>query len=103
MSDAKRTWTVVKCSCGDAACKRYGLSVGMFPQGAGFDLADATLAAAAPDLLALAKQYASECGECDGRGQINCYESDPSVIDVTEPCDACADIRAVITKAEAAP
>lgn len=63
------------------------------------DAANVRLIAAAPDLLALARQVASECAECDGRGTINCYESDPGVIDITEPCDACADVRAVIAKA----
>lgn len=51
-SQDSRYWSVVKCNCGDAACNRYGLNVGMFPQGAGFDgIEDAQLAAAAPALL----------------------------------------------------
>lgn len=49
--------------------------------------ANARLIAAAPDLLALAKQYASECAECGGQS-------------VIPPCEDCADIRAVIVKAE---
>ena len=29
--------TIVKCRCGDPVCKCYGLSDGLFPQGAGWD------------------------------------------------------------------
>ena len=45
-------------------------------------------------LLALAKQYASECSGCDGKGTW----MGPDLH--TEPCQDCADIRAVINKAE---
>ena len=46
-------------------------------------------------LLALAKRYARECGTCEGRGF--CIEP----IDHEErDCNDCADIRAVIEKAE---
>lgn len=72
--------------------------------------ANARLIAAAPDLLALAKQYASECSECGGTGavQVCCGSPDQSGSDDevccgvpdTEPCGACADLRAVIEKAE---
>lgn len=61
--------------------------------------ADAALIAAAPDLLDLAKQYADECAECGGTGSIWTKEHDPQ--DSKEvPCPDCADIRAVIDKAE---
>lgn len=40
-------------------------------------------------LLALAKQYAKECSDCDGTGDWN-----------GKPCEACADIWIVINKAE---
>ena len=57
--------------------------------------ANAHLIASAPDLLALAKRYARECGTCEGRGF--CIEPiDHEEID----CNDCADIRAVIAKAE---
>ncbi len=57
------------------------------------------LIAAAPDLLALAIQYADECVECDGTGTRWTRPNDPQ--DSTEyPCEACADIRAVIDRAE---
>lgn len=56
--------------------------------------ADAYLILAAPDLLALAKQYASECSGCDGKGTW----MGPDLH--TEPCPDCADIRQVINKAE---
>lgn len=65
-------------------------------------LANARLIAAAPDLLALAQQYASECAECGGTGTVESFadliggESVPE----REPCDQCADIRAVIAKAQ---
>ena len=48
------------------------------------------LIAAAPDLLALAKKYASECSECGGTAYISSWEK----------CMDCADIRAVIAKVE---
>lgn len=66
------------------------------------ELANARLIAAAPDLLALAKQVATECAECDGRGvhEIGTDCIGGEVIPVTEPCPDCADIRAVIDKAE---
>lgn len=59
--------------------------------------ADMRLIAAAPDLLALAKQYAGECGHCDGAGVRYKRAIGPD----KEPCPFCADIRAVIAKAEA--
>ncbi len=62
--------------------------------------ANARLIAAAPDLLALAHQYADECGDCAGTrvvvGEYNAvgtYMGD-------EPCTACTDIWTVIDKAE---
>jgi hypothetical protein len=58
--------------------------------------ADARLIAAAPDLLALARQYAMECSECDGTGR----EELPEQPGIVTDCPACADIRAVIAKAE---
>ena len=60
--------------------------------------ADARLIAAAPDLLALAKRYASECAECDGDGRILVTFNDREA--EYDPCEACADIRAAIAKAE---
>ena len=57
--------------------------------------ANARLIASAPDLLALAKRYARECGTCEGRGF--CIEPiDHEEID----CNDCADIRKIIEKAE---
>ena len=52
--------------------------------------ADAILIAALPDLIALAHQYASECGECAGT----------RVCPDDEPCTECADIWRVIDMAE---
>ena len=60
--------------------------------------ANARLIAAAPDLLALAKRYASECRECDGEGRILVTFNDREA--EYDSCDACADIRAAIAKAE---
>jgi hypothetical protein len=59
------------------------------------DAANASLIAAAPDLLALARQYASECGECDGGGYVLGRNAEPTA----DPCPDCADIRSVIAKA----
>lgn len=66
----------------------------------GQQLANAHLIAAAPDLLALAKQYAEECATCGGCGECDlpvdgCDDELESV-----DCIDCADIRAVIAKAE---
>ena len=62
--------------------------------------ADARLIAAAPDLLALAKRYASECSGCDGEGRRIVTFNDREA--EYDPCEDCADIRAVIAKAEEA-
>jgi hypothetical protein len=60
---------------------------------------DMALIAAAPDLLALAEKYADECSECHGTGTQWTNPHDPQ--DAMEySCPACADIRAVIDKAE---
>ena len=61
--------------------------------------ADAHLIASAPDLLALAKRYASKCGMCGGTGRRMALGPDGSETH-TVACAACADIRAVIEKAE---
>lgn len=53
-------------------------------------IANAALTASAPDLLALAHQYASECGECAGT----------RVCPDDSPCTECSDIWAVIDRAE---
>jgi hypothetical protein len=88
----------------------------------GEELANARLIAAAPDLLALARQYASECGECNGSGVIEvtvertmpgccgrpnddgscCGNPVPEVVPDVEqaPCPDCVEIRSVIAKAE---
>jgi hypothetical protein len=47
----KGPWRIEKCQCGHPSCSKYGLSNGMFYQGSGFTLEDATLAAASPKLL----------------------------------------------------
>ncbi len=61
--------------------------------------ANGALIAAAPDLLALAKRYASECARCSGTGMIECVPFDNG-ISSTVTCNDCADLRAVIAKAE---
>ena len=60
------------------------------------DLANAHLITAAPDLLAIARQYASECANCQGMARV------PTNLSAGEweECSDCADIRAVIDKAE---
>lgn len=57
------------------------------------------LLVAATELLALAKQLASECGGCSGTGLVWRYTADHQPL-AEEPCPDCADIRAVIDKAE---
>ena len=59
---------------------------------------DAALMAAAPELLALAEQYASECSECNGTG-MRLIEQ-PSFDGEREDCPECAEIREVIAKAK---
>jgi hypothetical protein len=60
--------------------------------------ANARLIAAAPELLALAKQYASECGECGGTRLKPTYDQGEWAEDA--PCAECAAIWAVIDEAE---
>lgn len=52
--------------------------------------------AAASELLELAKTYASECAECDGNGWLMSHGRPTD-------CADCADIRAVIERAERGP
>ena len=56
------------------------------------------LASTAPDLLALAKRYASECTQCHGRGEITIASNFRGI--ESHPCGGCADIRKIIEKAE---
>ena len=60
--------------------------------------ANARLIASAPELLALAKRYASECPKCGGTGGILVTINDG--VPERDDCDACADIRLVVEKAE---
>jgi hypothetical protein len=59
--------------------------------------ANAKLIAAAPALLALAREYAGECAECGGGGEIvkNRGSGDP-IDDYSVECADCRDIHAVI-------
>ena len=61
----------------------------------------ATLFAASLDLLALAKQYASECSGCSGHRTISRNAGvRAGFADVEVQCPDCADIWRVIDKAE---
>lgn len=60
--------------------------------------ADAHLIAAAKDLLALARQYASECAGCTGEGTWVRVTNIAGPA-IREPCADCADIRKIIAKA----
>lgn len=63
--------------------------------------ANARLIAAAPDLLTLAKQYASACINCGGSAEIirnKSSDGDP-LHDFAEPCPECEHIRDAIAKA----
>ena len=44
-------WVIEKCPCGESVCHTYGTSNGRFYQGCGYDLPDAKLIVAAPELL----------------------------------------------------
>lgn len=63
--------------------------------------ANAALIVTAPALLTLAKEYASECAECGGSGEIvkNDRTGDPAD-DYSVPCPDCDAIHAVIAVAE---
>jgi hypothetical protein len=77
------------------------MKLALFPDGCPTDNpeADCRLIAAAPDLLALAKKYASECAGCDGEGTwVRVTNIAGPAIKL--PCEDCADIRKVIDKAE---
>ena len=68
--------------------------------------ANARLIACAPDLLAMVERYASECEDCNGTGRAPAFADNvpgditKGVHEVEVDCDACADIRLVIEKAE---
>lgn len=52
------------------------------------------------ELHALARLYASECSECRGKGVVGISNYDGHGSDADDqPCEGCADIRAVIAKA----
>jgi hypothetical protein len=57
--------------------------------------ANAKLIAAAPELLAIAKEYAASCPNCDGKGKRR-HSFDNHLVD----CQKCAGARAVIARAE---
>lgn len=66
--------------------------------------ANGCLYAAASELLALAEQYASECGECSGTGIVpqqmhEAHDSEVNDHGRFEPCPDCESIRVVIAKA----
>lgn len=62
--------------------------------------ADGYVIAAAPALLSLARQYASECSECGGSGLTTIHNYDGAGSDADDqPCPDCADIREVIALA----
>lgn len=60
---------------------------------------NARLIASSPDLLALAKQYASECSGCDGTGEVEVHNADGEPAGEA-PCEDCANIRATLAAAE---
>lgn len=63
--------------------------------------ANARLIAAAPELLAILRKLAGECAECEGSGESGHTHSDGTQYSTSDPpCPDCADIRAVINKAE---
>jgi hypothetical protein len=62
--------------------------------------ANARLMAAAPEMLALLKQYASECATCGGCGECDLPVDGSEDELESVACIDCADIRVVIAKAE---
>ena len=102
VSDAGTSRGSVMVSAGSAGKWRGMIAqadAGNYARSQSEGVANAHLIAAAPDLLALAKQYASECSGCDGCGRTMELAPDGQPLhDV--PCPDCADIRAVIAKAE---
>lgn len=65
---------------------------------------NARLIAAAPELLAIAREYADSCLDCSGSGTVQRYDTDDSDCAVTEfvDCPECAHVRAVIAAVEGA-
>lgn len=67
--------------------------------------ANGKLIAAAPDLLELVRQYASECSECGGTGRPGSFQDNvpgditKGVHEVEIDCPDCRDIRDIIAKA----
>lgn len=78
--------------------------VGIESVGAPTRTANARLIAAAPDLLAIAREYADSCLDCSGSGTVQRYDTDDSDCAVTEfvDCPECAHVRAVIAAVEGA-
>jgi len=65
--------------------------------------ANARLIAAAPELLELARRYASDCPDCNGTGRYLRSVCLPWIGTEARPgdaCEKCADILAAIAKAE---
>jgi hypothetical protein len=65
-------------------------------------LANARLIAAAPDLLARVQKEATECEHCGGLGKIEHHRCDGhcrSDDEHFDPCEWCAEVRALIAKA----
>jgi len=64
----------------------------------GQKLENARLIAAAPELLAMVKRYASECADCDGTGLMEFIGADQDIYE--KECTQCADIRSLLARAE---
>ncbi len=64
------------------------------------ELANASLIAAAPDMLTMLRQLAGECAACGGSAEIVRGRGPAPEDEYSEPCDDCHDIRQVIAKAE---
>lgn len=94
---------VKKCPCNDPICRNFVVPP-LFSRpedSVTKDRADEIAARwnATSDLLALAKRYVSECGDCNGSGMPMVGDPEESFAD-DGSCAACADIRAIIAKAE---
>jgi hypothetical protein len=98
-------WTFIDSPLREIALKRAHWLVGRLDNDKrglalvfGDDDTNARLIAAAPDLLALAQQYASECAECNGTGSVQAFSASGHPAGTLD-CDACASIREVVANA----
>ncbi len=78
MKHTPRPWSIIKCNCNSPVCNTYQIKeVGTFYQGCGFKKEDASLIAAAPDLLAACEEALVVIKEW-GKDEFNTEEGMPT-------------------------